>query len=554
LSLRSGIFAVLLFFLTCAQVRASAESARLLRNGIHFFWAGDLVKAKRYFATVVSIGTPEERALARRYLAKPPLKNPSSPEADLRLDLKKGIAFYEVGKFEDAYKAFSAVLDKGDQDQLAIAHYYLNRPELRDLGSLVEDQAPVIEDHPAALDPLFHLSGFVRNETAFRISAPQQLSELRTYAYASGAGQLSENVSYKISGRLYYDAVYDLTAHYPAAVSDDEKTEAMVRDAYVDVSHGDWDLRAGKQQIVWGEAVGIFYADVVNGKDLRQFVLPDFETIRIPEWGTDVEYQKDELHAEFVWIPLPAMDLVGRPGSEYAFLLPTPPGSMVVFGPEQDPSRTLENSEIGGRLSYRIGGWDMGVFHLYTWDKAPVYTSTVQQGTLLLTATHPRITIDGATFSKEVADVVFKGEFVYSWKKYFQSTDPAVVDGIDPKGYLDALLGADYAFENKLSATLQLGQRVIRDYTSDLFQQKPSRTTITIWLKRPFLDNRLEPELLLLEDLTTGDKMIRPKISYKLSPNWRLTLGADFFGGPSDGIFGEFDDRNRIYEELRVDF
>jgi len=555
LTSRSVIVAVALLFFGAASAQASAESARLLKNGIHFFGTGDLVKSKRYFTSVLSLGTPEERSLARRYLATAALKNLSSSQDLVNDSLRRGISLYKAGKFEDAFKTFSGVLESGNPNQAAIAQSYLNRPELRDLGSIAEDQEPTLEENSDALGPGLRLSGFIRNDTALRVSAPQQLSMLQNYAYAAGTGQIGPHVSYKISGRLYYDAVYDITSNYPRPVADDQRSDAMVRDTYLDISEGDWDLRAGKQQIVWGEAVAIFYADVVNGKDLREFVLPDFETIRIPEWGTDLEYQKNNLHAEFVWIPVPEMDLVGRPGSEYAFVQPpTPPGVAVAWGPAEDPSRTLSNSELGGRFSYRAGGWDVGVFHLYTWDKAPVYTSTIQQDTLFLTETHPRITFEGATFSKEVEDVVLKGEFVYSGKKYFQSTDPAMVDGINPKAYADYLLGADYTFQNNVSATFQAGQRVIQDYTSDLFQQKPSQTTFTLSLKRSFLDNRVEPEFLILYDITTGDNMIRPRISYKFATDWKWTVGADFFDGPPDGLFGEFSNRNRVYEELRFDF
>jgi len=40
-------------------------------------------------------------------------------------------------------------------------------------------------------------------------------------------------------------------------------------------------VRLGRQQIVWGEAIGTFVTDVVNPKDFREFVLPDFSELRI---------------------------------------------------------------------------------------------------------------------------------------------------------------------------------------------------------------------------------------------------------------------------------
>ena len=509
---------ILLGVPVCSQ--ASAESQRDLRNALHFYNVGQYEKAKGYFIVVLSLGTAKEQRIARVYLAKPELRHPPRSKT---------------------YSSNPSALQPSPRTEPLLEEPVEPAPERRER---LDDEA----------ESRLHLSGNLRNETAFRLSPPDQLSKLRTLGYLAGTGQWSEEFSYKVSGRLWYDAVYDMTDHYPRPVEDDQKKDGELRDTYVDFSHQDWDVRLGKQQIVWGEAVGLFYADVVNAKDLREFVLPDFEFIRIPEWSSDVEYTHESFHAELIWLPFPEMDKVGRPGSEYAFVQPAPPGAQVVYGPESDPAQSLGNSEVGGRLSYQVAGWDFGAFHLRTWDKFPVYTVSEQPGEVALTATHPRLTLDGATFSKEVNEVVLKGEFIYNWQKYFQSTDPSNPTGIVPKDFMDCLLGADYVFPGKLDTALQLGQRIIRNYQPDLFQQREVRTLVTLWLKRPFWDDQLEPEVILVKDLNSTDAMVRPKISYKLTSHWRITLGVDLFGGAPDGLFGEFADRNRGYTELRYDF
>jgi len=229
------------------------------------------------------------------------------------------------------------------------------------------------------------------------------------------------------------------------------------------------------------------YADVVNAKDLREFVLPSFEFIRIPEWATDIEYSLENFHAEAVWLPWPEMDKVGRPGSEFAFSIPLPPNTPVAFAPAQEPTRSLENSEVGGRLSYRAGGWDLGLFHLRTFDKLPVLNRTLEPGLVTFTETHPRLSINGVTFAKEIEPVVLKGEGVYYSQKNFQTTDLADTDGLKSKDFVDYLIGADYTFPNKLESALQLSQRIIRGYESDLFQQRAFQTQLTLWLRRSFL-------------------------------------------------------------------
>jgi len=403
------------------------------------------------------------------------------------------------------------------------------------------------------LAPL-RLSGYFRQEAAFRMSAPRQLSKFRSVGYSALTGQYTEALSYKIAGRLWYDAVYDLTHHYPESVADDQKVDGMLRDAYVDFSKDNWDLRAGKQQIVWGESVGLFYADVVNAKDLREFILPDFEFIRIPEWALDAEYTKSNFHAEAVWLPWPSMSKVSRPGGEFVFPLPLPPATPIAFGPARKPGKDLDDGEAGARLSYRVEGWDVGAFVLRTWEKLPVLQRTLSPGLATFTETHPRLTIDGLTFAKELEPFVLKGEWIYTARKNFQSKDLADADGLKTKDVMDYMLGADYTFPNNLETTLQLGQRYIRAYENDLFQQRKLQTQLTLWVRRAFWANRLSPEFLLVKDLGTTDLMARPKVTYKFLDHWKCTLGADVFAGPAEGLFGAFAARDRLYTELQFDF
>lgn len=121
------------------------------------------------------------------------------------------------------------------------------------------------EAKPAAVDTpgkktlreaAFRPGGYLKNETAYRISEPEEFTKVRNILYLSATGSLTPEVSYKASGRAVYDAIFALTDNYPRNVKDDQQFEAGLRDAYLDISKGDWDLRLGKQQIVWGKLRG----------------------------------------------------------------------------------------------------------------------------------------------------------------------------------------------------------------------------------------------------------------------------------------------------------
>lgn len=48
--------------------------------------------------------------------------------------------------------------------------------------------------------------------------------------------------------------------------------------------------------------------------------------------------------------------------------------------------------------------------------------------------------------------------------------------------------------------------------------------------------------------------MFRPKLIWRLQPNWRAQFGADLFGGNSAGLFGRYGNADRYYGELRYSF
>ena len=107
--------------------------------------------------------------------------------------------------------------------------------------------------------------------------APEHFSKAKLRTELSRTGQINEYLKWKISGRFDYDAAYDVSNFYPEAVRDNQRAQFFVRENYLDISAGNFDFRLGRQHVIWGEMVGLFFADVVSAKDLREFILPRFD-------------------------------------------------------------------------------------------------------------------------------------------------------------------------------------------------------------------------------------------------------------------------------------
>lgn len=137
--------------------------------------------------------------------------------------------------------------------------------------------------------------------------------------------------------------------------------------------------------------------------------------------------------------------------------------------------------------------------------------------------------------------------------KYFRVNDLADVDGMVKKDYLDYLIGVDYTFFHKIDFNFQFMQRVIANHDNSMVDNR-TNTSFSIWLKSGLFDNVLQPELFFVSSVDRQDWMLRPKISYIFRNKWTAALGVDIFEGKPNGTFGQFDNRDRAYIEVRRDF
>src|SRR5688572_23096788 len=140
-----------------------------------------------------------------------------------------------------------------------------------------QEGSPEKSRERGAVEPaLPGLRGFFQFEAARTFADPEHWSKLRSRADFGAQGRINERVAWRVGARVDYDAVFDVTDFYPSAVRRDQQFEAVLRENYLDVTAGDLEFRLGRQHIVWGEVVGLFFADVVSARDLREFILPEF--------------------------------------------------------------------------------------------------------------------------------------------------------------------------------------------------------------------------------------------------------------------------------------
>jgi hypothetical protein len=372
-------------------------------------------------------------------------------------------------------------------------------------------------------------------------------------------GEFADQVKWKLGARVDVDPVYYSSNFYLDPVKRNQRLDFFYRENYLDFSAGDWDFRLGAQQIVWGEVVGLFFADVVSAKDDREFLLPSFDIIRIPQAAARAEYTAGDSHLELVWIPVPVFDKIGKPGADfYPAPLPslTPEQTAALFQTPVTPARRLSNSNYGVRANTLAAGWDLAAFYYRSFSTTPTFyrlPSGIVEQPFTFEPHYDRIWQVGGTLSKDLNDFVLRAETVYAHGQGYSVTDPGTPQGVAIRQTLDYIISAEFVLPGDTRLNVQGFQRVFFGGGGSDIAIRSDGFGASIFVSTK-LTSTLEPQLLWIQNFKNAGGLVRPRLNWLAAKNTTIGFGVDIFTGPSDGFFGRFNNRDRLYAEVRYDF
>jgi hypothetical protein len=374
---------------------------------------------------------------------------------------------------------------------------------------------------------------------------------------------LSEDITLTAIGRFRGDAFDVLEPGQPSQRERSHlskrgilspQADVELRELFVETTIAGTYLTVGKQQIVWGKADGLKVLDLVNPQSFREFILEDFEDSRIPLWAVNAEVPVGDAVVQLVWIPDQTYHELPEPDGVYAFTAPifipkAPPGVPIVVRPLAKPSRVLLDSDAGVRISTFWAGWDLTLNYLYYYDDFPIPFRRVTpppSGPLVtVTPSYERSHLIGNTFSNAFGDLTVRGEFGYSTSRYFATSDSEDSDGVFKTGEFQYVLGFDwYGFTDTLLSA-QVFQVWLTNEKSGSVRDSGTTTT-SLLAQRRFMNERLTLETIWLQSLNNGDGLLRPSVRYELTDELLLRVGADYFYGTKNGLFGEFNSNDRV--------
>ena len=337
-----------------------------------------------------------------------------------------------------------------------------------------------------------------------------------------------------------------------------------MREVYADMYFKNFDLRIGKQQIVWGKADGVFITDIVSPLNLSEFLLPDFDEIRTGVIAAKVNYYIGNSTIELIAIPQFTPTIRPNENSIW-YIQPEFPAPTTFDWSKSEIKPSLENTEVFMKWSAMTSKVDFDLMGGYTWDDNPTMhvqknfgmdTTTMPPSPILtsltITPEYHRLTVGGGSFSTEILGFILRGEAAYYNGKYFQTEDPTAEDAIIQKDYINYVVGLDFSI-GQVKMSGQFIQKYIMNY-DPMMTDNEINNTATFLARYDMLRETLHLELFSYIGLTGEDALIRPKISYDFDDSFNILLGANIFVGDKAGQFGQYQDNTMAYMKIKYNF
>jgi len=402
------------------------------------------------------------------------------------------------------------------------------------------------------------LSGIWEQEYSHNISSGES-QKFETLLDLEWNREIGDSSYLTAIGRARFDAEQDLSDsdQRPDTFSEingswvkSDQASLGLRELYLDTEWLGANWRLGKQQVVWGESDGLKVLDKVNPQSFREFILDDFDDSRIPTWMVNAEFPlSDDSSLQLLWIPDTSYNEMPETGADYAFtqpaLVPVAPAGVTVNMAELNkPNNWLSDSELGLRYTAFISGWDLTMNYLYHHNDNAVLYQELSGSTITLRPEYERSHLLGGTLSNAFGDLTLRAEVGINSDSYFVSSDISE-RGIASSPEFSSVIGLDWHGFSDSMISVQWFQSHLLDYDPDIVRDQTEHT-LSLLYERTFENDTWTFETLLLHSLNDSDGLIRPKLTYNASSELDIWIGADIFYGQEEGLYGQFDQQDRV--------
>ncbi len=338
----------------------------------------------------------------------------------------------------------------------------------------------------------------------------------------------------------------------------------------------------GKQIIRWGKTDQISPVDTINPRDLREFIIPEYEETKIPVWMADLTVFFDSFQLQAIFIPSFEETDIDYFKTDWAVFphikeelqdSPLPLALKRYFKQlsvhEEDPD---QESEIGLRLSTTIKRIDLDISWHHTREDVPYFASfpvkniTVEgdfsEEDLLATINGARLTEEnieveyrrtetaGFAFETTVGDYGVRGEAAWHENQTFLTSSLTSVR----RPVFEYILGTDYTGDRDAYINLQFLHRHIYDHDPTILYFDEDTYSLLGEISRDLLSDWLEAGLHYSFTLNDRSYYISPRFEFTYVTNLNLIIGLNIFSGEEDTWLGRFAEDDQYFLEMTYSF
>lgn len=393
------------------------------------------------------------------------------------------------------------------------------------------------------------LRGFVQGAVSGRIANPEPCPPSQAEAcredFLVGESRLQLEVSQRlgmigVAGKidLFHDAV-------------DGEADVDLREAYVDSRYDILDLRIGRQILTWGVGDLIFINDLFP-KDRVAFLSGfPLESLKKGSDAVSLTLSPEAASLQLVLVPHFRADTFPEAGGRLRFF---DPFGEIVARRTDEPSASLENTEVAGRLFRTLFGWD---FALYAYRGFFHVPGVEMEPGPRLRFFFPRLNAYGVSAQGAVWGGVMSFEAgFYDSEQDRQGRNPGIENsqirylfGYQGEPRPDLTVGTQYYGEAML-----LHNRYRGALPPGVPPRAEIRHVLTVRVTQLLYHQTLRLGLFALWSPNEGDLFLNPEVKYNITDNLWVAVGGNVFDGRAHTEFGQFGGNDNVYTILRYSF
>lgn len=325
--------------------------------------------------------------------------------------------------------------------------------------------------------------------------------------------------------------------------------QAYLGENYLKYKSDSWVAQIGYQEVVWGEAFGQNFADIINPKDLRETFYSDASEARFPLL----------LFNEKTFFTLGgfsgSLQLLYSPEPRFSKTLPVEiyAGNLLSVTTlnvnKESTPEIFKKSEFGGKFAGSYSGFDFGIFGYSYYDRDPHYTlRSATLSSISINEEHSKIKSLGVSLAKTLGDFVLRSDIVLTKNKLTN-----YVENLQLKSFssdtLNALVSIDTPTYNDYSGVLIYAQSSLKDILPNSFRQKDEEYLIGKITKN--IDHDKSLELSYTHEFKFTGHSIQSQFSWPITQSTDLKLGGQFYFGDKSSNLNKYKNVSGLFISLK---